>query len=79
MKLKEDKWNYKWGSWEAKISKHPRRNEYRWIVWDKNGNDGYDFGSDMDIELESPLQAEINMFRNINQRIGHTPNNQIKT
>ena len=77
--MKEGKWNYKWGSWEAEISRHPRRNVYIWSVWDEDGNDTYDFYNDIDIELESPLEAEINMFRNINERIGHTPNNQIKT
>tara|TARA_B110000495_G_C23043576_1_gene628310 strand:+ start:11307 stop:14891 length:3585 start_codon:yes stop_codon:yes gene_type:complete len=76
---KVDSWEYKWGSWEAEISKHPRRNEYRWSVYDKDGNDTYDFNNDIDAELETPLEAENNMFRNINDRIGHSPERKIST
>tara|TARA_B100000795_G_scaffold235563_1_gene195303 strand:- start:585 stop:851 length:267 start_codon:yes stop_codon:yes gene_type:complete len=78
--LKEEKtsWSYKWGSWEAEITKHPRRNEYQWSVFDKDGNDTYDFNNDMDVELETPQEAENNMFTQISDRIGHNPNRQIK-
>ena len=73
-------WEYKWGGHEANISKHPRREEYRWYV---SVNDGYDystdFHNDIDIELETPLEAENNMFRNIDERIGNTPERQIST
>lgn len=75
-----DSWEYKWGGHEANISKHPRREEYRWYV---SVNDGYDSSTDLyndiDIELETPLEAENNMFRNINDRIGNTPERQIST
>jgi hypothetical protein len=74
-----ESWIYKWGSWEAKISKHPRRKEYRWSVYDVDGNDTYDFNNDLDVELETPLEAENNMFRNIQERIGHTPEKQISS
>tara|TARA_R110000787_G_scaffold280595_1_gene391394 strand:- start:26 stop:2182 length:2157 start_codon:yes stop_codon:yes gene_type:complete len=76
---KVDSWEYKWGSWEAEISKHPRRNEYRWSVYDKDGNDTYDFNNDIDVELETPLEAENNMFRNIYDRIGYSPERKIST
>ena len=75
-----DSWEYKWGGHEANISKHPRRQQYRWYV---SVNDGYDSSTDLyndiDIELETPLEAENNMFRNINDRIGNTPERQIST
>ena len=75
-----DSWEYKWGGHEANISKHPRREQYRWYV---SVNDGYDSSTDLyndiDIELETPLEAENNMFRNINDRIGNTPERQIST
>jgi hypothetical protein len=74
-----ESWKYNWGTWEAKISKHPRRKEYKWIVYDINGNDTYDFYKDIDVKLETPLEAENNMFRNIEDRIGYTPKRQISS
>jgi len=65
--------NYAWGSWKATITKHPRRNEYSWSVFDKDGNDTYDFNSNIDSELETQEEAEIDMFESINDRIGHVP------
>lgn len=70
-------WKYSWGDWNAQINKHPSRKEYKWDVFDKYGNDTYDFTNDIDVELETPLEAENNMFRVILDRIGHTPNRQI--
>ena len=69
---------YSWGSWEAEISKHVRRNEFIWSVCDKDGNDTYDMYSDIDSELETQLEAEEDMFQTIQNRIGHCPNPQAK-
>jgi hypothetical protein len=74
-----ESWEYKWGTWEATISRHPHRKEYRWAVYDKDGNYTYDFINDIDVELKTPLEAENNMFRNIEDRIGHTPKRQISS
>lgn len=71
-------WKYEWGSWGAEISNHPRMNKYRWSVYDINGDGTYDFYSDIDSDLQTPEEAEDNMFREINSRIGHEPERQIK-
>jgi len=70
--------NYSWGSWKATISKHLIRNEYSWSVFDKDGNDTYDFNSHIDSELETKSEAEIDMLQNINDRIGHAPEPQLR-
>jgi hypothetical protein len=75
--MKTTEWNYSWGSWKAQISKHPRRNEYRWCVSDANGNDTYDFYNHLQVELLTPQEAEDDMFDSINDRIGHEPTRQI--
>ena len=64
---------YEWGSWKAEISKHPRRNEYRWDVYDKDGNDTYDFHSDTNDEFKNTQDAENNMFLAITDKIGYLP------
>lgn len=70
-------WLYKWHDWEAAIYKHPRRDEYQWAVEDVYGNDTYDFDNDQDVELKTPQEAENNMFAQISNRIGTSPERQI--
>jgi len=77
MAKKTEVWKYTWSDWVATISKHPRRNEYRWSVEDANGNDCYNFYNHVDVELETPLMAETDMFYAIHDRIGHMPEIQI--
>jgi len=74
---KQKEWDYSWGSWEATISKHPRRDEYQWSVTDADGNDTYDFYSGMESMLETPLQAEYDMFREVSSIIGYLPTKQV--
>ena len=77
---KVDSWEYKWGGHRAIIHPRPRGKEYGWYV---SFNDGYDSSTDLyndiDIELATPLEAENNMFRNIYDRRGSTPERQIST
>ena len=75
--MKIEVWDYSWGSWEARISKHPIRNEYIWSVEDADGNDMYDFYSHLDVELSTPQAAENDMFFEIHNRIGHQPTKQL--
>lgn len=72
-----DKWEYKWGTWIAVIQKHPRRNEYQWYIEDVDGDETYRWSNDIDIALETPEDAENDLFDVINDKIGHTPKHQI--
>tara|TARA_R110000764_G_scaffold142651_1_gene230654 strand:- start:153 stop:377 length:225 start_codon:yes stop_codon:yes gene_type:complete len=71
--MKTKNLQYEWGDWKAEISKHPRRNEYSWVVYDKYGNDTYDFHSDINDEFKTTQEAENNMFSAITNKIGHLP------
>ena len=75
--MAKEVWKYTWGSWTATIRKHPFRNEYTWSVSDVNGNDMYDFYKHIDVECETPLEAETDMINTIYDRIGHAPETQI--
>lgn len=75
--MAKEVWEYSWGSWTAQITKHPRRNEYKWSVSDANGNDTYNFYNHIDVENKTPKEAENDMFNAINDRIGHEPKRQI--
>jgi len=75
---KEKVLKYSWGSWDAEIRKHSRRDEYVWSVSDKGGDDTYDLYSDIDSELETLAEAEEDMFMEIRDRIGHCPDPQVK-
>jgi hypothetical protein len=71
-------YNYTWsgGSFEAIISKHPRRNEWRWNVKSVN-NDYINFSNHIDVELESAKEAEDDMMFAIQTHIGSTPQRQV--
>ena len=69
---------YKFGSWVATISKHPRREVYHWEVEDEDGNDMFDFYSDQDADLATEQEAEDDLIRVTNVRLGHSPKRQLK-
>ena len=69
--------NYTWGSWKATITKHHRRDEFSWSVFDKHGNNTYDFNSHIDTILDTQKEAEDDMLQSINDRIGHAPKSKL--
>lgn len=71
-------YKYRWSDYEASISWSRIFKSWRWSV-NSVSTDYIDFHSHIDIELDTPEEAEKDMFRDIETHLGSTPEKQIVT